>query len=132
MKTIIFILTTILLFSCEESRDDQYYNPNHLIRVNFSTKQAWEGSRRLKLAPNKVAEICSKIVKGQTLPELFKYSALCMGGNDRNVNFVYLKLDGSEYSGTYLAEFDDSKILVHKIQSYNASECGKKWILSQK
>jgi hypothetical protein len=131
MKTIIFLIASLLLFSCEERRDNDYYNPKYLIRVNFSTKQAWEGSERLELAPDRAVEICSKIIRKEILPEQYKYNILCMGGNEKSVHFVYLQLDGSEYSGTYLVEFDDAKILVHKINSYKPSECGLKWILSE-
>lgn len=130
MKTLIIILASIFMLSCEANRDNDHYNPAYLIQVNFKSKRAWEGLKELRLASEKASEICSKIAKGHPIDNSIKYSVLCLGENDKGIGFIYLFISGNSNSGYYLVEYDIESILTHEIPSYNSAACGKRWIIS--
>ncbi|RKT01081.1 hypothetical protein [Chryseobacterium defluvii] len=131
MKTTLFLLLAVLFFSCEENRDSEYYNPNHLIRVNFETKQAWDGGKELKIASENATNICTQIIRNSSAPEAIKYDILCFGANDKGTNFAYLKIKNSAVDGVYLIEYDNARALVHHSDSYFQADCGLKWIISE-
>ncbi|MEG0848496.1 MAG: hypothetical protein RSE50_00925 [Myroides sp.] len=128
MKTLILLLTTLLFaISCTDERESEHFNPAYEIKVNFTTKDAWESGVKLQKASVNENQICEKIINGQTLPQNIKFSNLCSGGNDKGLNFAYVIISG-EVNGYFLISYDENRVMAHKIKQYNSSHCGLRWI----
>lgn len=129
MKTLILLLTTLLFaISCTDERETEYFNPAYEIKVNFTTNEAWESGRKLEKASPTESEICEKITKGQTLPQNVKFSELCMGGNDKGLNFAYIIISG-DVNGYFLISYDDNRIMAHRLESFDSKNCGFRYIM---
>ena len=128
MKTRILLLTTLLLIaSCTDERETEYFNPAYEIKVNFTTNEAWESGRKLeKSSPNEIG-ICEKIIEGQPLPQNIKFTELCTGGNDKGMNFAYLIISG-DVNGYFLIAYDDKRIMAHRLKSFDSGDCSLRWI----
>lgn len=127
MKKIIILLTLILFTSCTDERENEYFNPQYQIKVNFDKNKAWESGRELEKTKDLESHICDKIIKGQPIPDNVKFSALCSGGNDKGLNYSYVIISG-DVNGYFLIVYKDNCLLSFKLPSYNSTECLKKWI----
>lgn len=128
MKIIILLLTTLLLItSCSDERETEQFNHAYEIRVNFTTKEAWESGRKLEKALPYENEICEKIINGQPLPQNLNFSNLCSGGNEKSLNFAYVIISG-EINGYFLISYDDNRMMAHRLKSFDSGKCAFRYI----
>lgn len=128
MKSILLLLTTLLLIaSCSDERETQYFNPAYEIKVNFTTKEARESGVKLQKALPYENEIFEKIIKGQSLPQNINFSNLCSGGNDKGLNFAYIITTG-DVNGYFLIAYDDNRMMAHRLKSFDSGKCGFRYI----
>lgn len=126
-RIILFITVLILVASCTDERDRENFNPAYEIKVNFTTKEAWESGRKLQKASPLENEICEKIMKGQALLQNIKFSNLCSGGNSKGLNYAYVIISG-EINGYFLICYDENRMMSHKIKSFDSGKCGFRYI----
>jgi len=131
MKTLILLFTALLLVaSCTDERENEYFNPAYEIKVNFTTKEAWESGKKLQKSSPLENQICEKIINGQTLPQNIQFSNLCSGGNDKGLNFNYVIISG-EVNGYFLISYDDKRMMSHKIKSFDSGKCNFRYIIEK-
>ncbi|MDR4892244.1 MULTISPECIES: hypothetical protein [unclassified Chryseobacterium] len=124
MKTIIFNLFLLFtLYSCSSETEYDEISPNYLITVNFKTGQVKEGNLELKQADTETTDICLKIKSGQLLPPGYSFNVLCMGGDGKGNNFIFLQISNELSTSYILMTFNEATTLVHLIQNYHQADC---------
>lgn len=131
MKTIILLLSLFFFTSCTDDKKIEYFNPAYQIKVDFSNKEAWEAGLKLKNTSLIESEICKNIITDSILLNNVKYSELCSGGDNKDLNFHYVIISGI-VNGYFLIISKNNDILSFRLSNYDSTECLKKWITDTK
>lgn len=128
MKNLIFIISLIFIaISCNTEIENEHYNPNYLITVNFPQNKATESGKLLQKTSAKESEICTKIIRNNPILENVKFNNLCSGANEYGLNFAYIIITG-EINGYFLVVFDENRIQSFRLTSYDSKDCMYRWI----
>lgn len=128
MKYLTSLMLMTVFFSCSPELDQELRDRKYLIEVDFGNEIVKDGGIQLHVADNKTANICSRIINDEIIPDGFSGKVICVGSGLNNIKFYYVELSNESVVKYYLVTSNDKKTLTHFVSFYEENSCLKRWI----